>query len=257
MAEKMIQKLRKMRQGGRLLAEVMSEALKAAQPGVSLKEINQLVEELIRKKGGKASFKKVAGYHWASCINLNAGVVHGIPQDRKIKEGDLVSLDIGFYYQGYHTDMAYSFRAGESSFPSRDPFLQAGRRALKKAIKAVKSGGRIGNISQAIQKEIEKAGFRCVETLTGHGIGHRLHEDPFIPCLLLRRISQTPQIKPGMALAIEVIYVAGSPQLKEGPDGWTISTQDGKIAALFEKTIFVKPSNIEVLTPYSWEKNAR
>ncbi len=173
-------------------------------------------------------------------------------------EGDLVSLDLGIFYQGFHTDAAYTFWLGKPFFYFRkDPFLLAGRKALEEAIESIKPGKNIGDISEAIQRRIEGAGFSCIASLTGHGIGRKLHAKPSIPCLLVVKKEETPPIRSGMALAIEIIYAEGRPEIITAEDGWTISTKDGKMAALFEKTVFVKQSKAEVLTPYIWEENAR
>jgi len=249
-------KLRAMRAGGKILAEVMAAAIKFVQPGISLLEVEKFIDSRIREKGGQPSFKMVPDYQWASCINLNEGIVHGVPDQKKFSSGDVVSLDMGAFYQGYHTDMAYTFQLNPKT--SEERFLKAGKKALSEAIKAVKPGNRIGDVSETIQKVIEGAGYSCVETLTGHGIGKKLHQDPYIPCFLRGKKEETVEITPGMALAIEVIYMKGKPDLITNQDGWTMETRDGKISALFEKTIFVRKNNkAEILSPFFLEKNVQ
>lgn len=250
-----LKKYKKMQEGGRILSEVMFESLDFCVPGRSLAEIDQFIEKKIREKKAFPSFKKVKGYKWASCLNLNEGVVHGIPHPQvRIKSGDYLSIDIGVFYSGYHTDMAYTLKVGEER---EDEFLAWGKKALRKATEAAKSGGRVGLISKNIQKTIQQAGYTCVKSLTGHGIGRRLHQAPFIPCFLNSPIEKTPLINPGEALAIEVIYTQGKDKLITDQDGWTIKTEDGKISALFEKTIFVDNSQVKVLTPFFWEEDVQ
>lgn len=240
-----------MKEGGQKLALVFAEVVKRIKPGVALKKLDDLAGELIIKQGGFPSFKTVKGYHWTTCININEGVVHGIPNDYQIKEGDLVSLDMGMLYKGFHTDMARTLcvRMQNSKCKSQDEkFLEAGREALKAAIKAAKAGNRVGHISAAIEKVIRKAGFSPVEDLTGHGVGKKLHEDPQIPCFLAQPINKTPVLQPGMTLAIEVIYTWGKPDLVLAEDGWTIKTADGKPAGLFENTVLITKKEPVILT---------
>ena len=234
-----------MKEGGRRLALVMKEALLSIKPGLSLFEIDQNIEKLILKNGGQPSFKTVPDYHWASCLNVNQGVVHGVPSDYRLKENDLLSLDIGFFFKGFHTDMATTVYLKDQ----KDIFLETGKRALKKAIKAARIGNRVGHISQAMEKEIRKAGFSPVEVLTGHGVGKKLHEKPSIPCLLLEPVESTPKLEEGMTLAVEVIYTQRNSEVVLTKDNWTIETADGKLAGLFEKTIAVQSGKPLILTP--------
>lgn len=246
---KTLREIEIMKEGGERLAQVLEQVLKAVKPGVNLKELDRLVESLIEKKGGKPSFKMVKGYNWATCININQGVVHGIPGDYRLKDGDLVSLDLGMFYQGLHTDAARTKRVTPPRWPGGTPrtvgraevneFLKAGKKALQSAIKAARPGNRVGHISAAIEKEIKKAGFIPIEALTGHGIGKKLHEPPQIPCFLRNPIRETPLLKPGMTLAIEVIYAQGKPEVILKGDNWTVETVDGQLAGLFEDTMVV------------------
>lgn len=235
------------KESGRRLALVMREALLLIKPGLSLSEIDRKIEKLILKNGGKPSFKMVPDYHWASCLNINQGIVHGVPNDYSLKEKDLLSIDIGFFWQGFHTDMARSVLVGKGTKKASN-FLDVGERTLKKAIKEAKVGNRIGHISLAIEKGVRQAGYSPVEVLTGHGVGRRLHEEPQIPCLLRENLKDTPQIKSGMVLAIEVIYTQGSPDLILGQDNWTLETKDGLFGGLFEDTICVRQGKTQILT---------
>ena len=243
---------------GQKLSQIFFKTLKEIKPGKKLSEVNRVAEELIVQSGGKAGFKTVRDYQWACCLNLNEGVVHGIPDEKRIKEGDLVSLDMGLWYRDWHTDMAYTITAGQPlSSVWKNLFLKTGRIALKKAVKKARAGGQVKDISRAIEKTIKKAGFWPVETLTGHGIGKRLHQPPFIPCVVRGSEEENFLLKAGQALAIEVIYLKEKSSLVTDSDGWTIKARSGKIAGLFEETIFIKGSRVQVLTPFFWEKNVQ
>jgi len=241
-----------LKQGGEKLSWVLRQILKETKPQVALCQLDKLATELIKKQGGQPSFKKVPGYHWATCINVNDGVVHGIPGNYRLQKNDLVSVDIGMFYEGLHTDMARTIRLKERKDRKEesDKFLAVGEKTLEKAIKVAKAGNRVGHISQVIEKELKKAGFSPVEVLTGHGVGKELHEDPMIPCFLSEEIKKTPLLKEGMVLAIEVIYTQGQPDLIIDDDQWTMRTADGKLAGLFEKTIAVGKKGSFVLTPF-------
>jgi methionyl aminopeptidase len=241
-----------LKQGGEKLSWVLRQILKETKPQVALCQLDKLATELIKKQGGQPSFKMVPGYHWATCINVNDGVVHGIPGNYRLQKNDLVSVDIGMFYEGLHTDMARTIRLKEPKDRKEesDKFLAVGEKTLEKAIKVAKAGNRVGHISQVIEKELKKAGFSPVEVLTGHGVGKELHEDPMIPCFLSEEIKKTPLLKEGMVLAIEVIYTQGQPDLIIDDDQWTMRTADGKLAGLFEKTIAVGKKGSFVLTPF-------
>ena len=243
----------KMQAGGVKLAQVLAELIKSVRAGQTLMEIENQAWQLIEKQGGKPGFAMVPGYKWATCLNLNEGIVHGIPNDTVIKPQDLLTIDIGMFYQGFHTDMSYTFQVETQKDKKVKHFLDTGKKALQAAIKQVKPGNRIGHISQAMQTIVEAQGYSCMTELTGHGIGRQLHEYPFIPCILQTDIDQTPIIKPGMTLAIEVLYAQGKADMITDPqDGWTIRTQDGKMAAVFEKTIAVIGDGCLILTPHDF-----
>jgi methionyl aminopeptidase len=248
-----------MTEGGKKLGLVMKEVLAGVEPGVMLSTLDKLAESLIIKAGGQSSFKMVKGYHWATCININQGVVHGIPGDYRIKSGDLFSVDIGLYYRGFHTDMARTvwMQNPKSCLPAGRPdilnpnFLEAGEKALKEAIRVVKQGNYLGQISRAIEQVIRQAGYEPVKELTGHGVGKNLHEEPMIPGFLAKDIRETPILKTGMTLAIEVIYAQKKPDLVIKDDGWTIETEDGSLAGLFEDTIAISGCGIQNLTGFN------
>lgn len=239
------QEIEIMRRGGRILAGVMDRVLAAAKPGVKTKKLDALAEKLIKKAGAKPSFKMVDNYQWASCINLNDGLVHGVPGDEQIKAGDLVTIDLGVYYQGFHTDMARTLWVGGVTI---NRFLETGQMALEKATAMALVGNHVGHISRAIQQTVEKAGYNVSRKFTGHGIGKKLHQEPKIPCFLEGKIKATAKLKPGMVLAIEVIYVQGQPEVKIDRDGWSAKTKDGQLAALFENTVLVTKARPKVIT---------
>jgi len=231
-----------MAEGRRRLRKVLSQVIQAGQPGVNLVELDQLAESLIKKQGGQPSFKMVPGYQWATCLNINQGVVHGVPNRYRLKAGDLLSVDLGIFYKGFHTDEAWTIQLATRNsqlVTENDKFLEAGKKALKAAILAAKPGNRVGHISQAIEREIKKSDFLPVRALTGHGVGRSLHEEPQIPCYLAKKIKTTPLLKKGMVLAIEVIYTRDKQDLVLLDDNWTFETEDGSLAALFEKTVFL------------------
>lgn len=233
--------------GGKKLAEIKDELFKLIEIGVKASEIEKLANGLIDKSGGQASFKMVPGYKWATCVNVNEGVVHGIPHDTiKFKKEDLVSVDIGLFYKGFHTDTSFSKYLGND--PEVVKFMKAGKSALKMAINKAKIGNRIFDISEQIENILESAGYKPIKALVGHGIGKKLHEDPHIPCITQGDRKNSPKIQKGNVFAIEVMYTIDNHNIKKEPDGWTISTSDGKISALFEETVAVTKSGTRVLT---------
>jgi methionyl aminopeptidase len=236
-----------MRVGGQKLAKIMTRLLKEVKPGVALISIDQLADRLIVEEGGQASFKMVRDYRWATCINLNSGVVHGIPDGTIIKAGDLVSIDIGIYYRGFNTDMSWS-KSADEPVTTTGKFLRAGEETLKLAIDQLKPGHHVSDISKVIQTNLNRFGYSPVKELTGHGVGRKLHEEPMIPGFAPKNIGPTPLLVPGMVLAIEIIYAMGSPQVFLEEDGWTIGTADGSLSGLFEKTVAITETGPYVLT---------
>lgn len=235
-----------MQLGGQKLAKIFKELLLMVKPGVKISEIERKAWHLIEKEDGQPSFAMTPKYNWATCINLNEGIVHGIPDEERIKKGDLVSLDVGIYYKGFHTDCSWTIEVGTKK---QKKFLNAGKKALKEAIREARPGKRIGDISQKIEKIIKSKGYSPIKKYTGHGVGRKLHEPPSTPCFLKEKIKKTPLIKPGMTLAIEVIYSAGSPEIIiDQKDGWTAKTCDGSLAACFEETIAVTKNKPLILT---------
>lgn len=227
-----------MMKSGEILRKSVDELLPQVHEGMTTSEVDELAERIIRNNGGLPSFKKVPGYTWTTCLPINEQIVHTTPTERKLKKGDLLTIDIGVYYQGFHTDYATSFVIGESSKPEISKFLEVGEKALDKAIEVAKKSAYIGEISQSIEQDIYGNGYFILHELTGHGIGKDLHEAPYVPGVLDRPIEKTYKIQSGLVIAVEVIYSMGTEEIKhEEGDDWSIVTSDGSISACFEKTI--------------------
>lgn len=236
-----------MAEGGKILAYVRDELFKIVAPGVTAWDVEMAADRLIKEKGAFPSFKKVQGYSWATCINVNTGVVHGIPRKETVfEDGDVVSVDVGVFYKGFHTDTAVTKYLGKD--PKIVKFLETGRRALNNAIKQAKAGNTIGDIAKAYQDTLNRASLNPVRSLTGHGVGKNLHEDPYIPCFTSNSASERVKIVPGMTLALEVMYTFGSGDLTLDNDGWTLRTKDAKLAALFEETVAIGVTGTSILT---------
>jgi methionyl aminopeptidase len=240
-----------MREGGKRIGAVLRQLLDMSLPGVSLLTIEEAAQEGIRKAGGTPSFMTVGDYKWATCLCINDEVVHGIPTKRKLADGDVFTIDIGMIFDGLHTDTAYSKYISFSSYVPDviEKFLSTGEQTLERAIAQAKNGNRIGHISSAIEQGIEPAGYHVVRTLVGHGVGKALHEEPQIPGLLRTDISRTPLLTTGMTIAIEVIYGEGTGSVVyANDDGWTISTRDVSMSAVFEHSVVVGEAGGQILT---------
>jgi methionyl aminopeptidase len=236
-----------MREGGSKLAKVRDRLFEEVQEGVSAAIIENLASELIAAEGGEASFKMVPRYKWATCININDGVVHGIPHAHIVfKNGDIVSVDVGMSYKGFHTDTSFSKLIGDA--PQKQMFLDVGKESLYNAIAAAKPGNRVRDISYAMEQTLRKHDLNPIRALTGHGIGKNLHEDPAIPCFVSNGQEGQTELVEGMTLAIEVMYTNGTGELVLEDDSWTLSTKDAKIAALFEETVAVTSDGPIILT---------
>ena len=250
-----------MREGGKILSEVLFTVIDYVKPGISELELDKLAEKLILEKGGEPGFKMVEGYHHAICVSTNDAVVHGIPTSYKLKEGDIVGIDCGVYYKGFHTDMAETVKiknqkpclsADRSKIKNEekiDKFLNTGKKALEEAIRVAKIGNRIGHISKTIQSIIERDGYSVVRSLVGHGVGRKIHEEPEVPGFLTGKIEDTYLLREGMVIAIEAIYNMGSPNVVYlNNDGWSIKTKDNSLSGLFERTVAITKKGTFVLT---------
>lgn len=236
-----------MKKGGKIAALVLDNLAKNIRAGVTTAELDKIAKKLILKNGARCSFKGFGGYPACTCISVNNEVVHGIPSNKKLKNGDIVGVDVGIYLDGFHTDTAATFACGKISAPDQK-LLKITKNSLTKAIKAIKPGVHLGDISSVIQKEIEKAGFGVVRDLTGHGVGAQLQEPPAIPNFGKAGVGAI--LKEGMTLAIEPMVTEGDWRIKIKDDGWTVVTADAKNAAHFEHSVAVTKTGAEVLTSF-------
>ncbi len=237
-----------MQAGGKILSDVMWELVKHVKPGVSEIELDRLAEKLIIEKGGEPGFKRVDGYKYTICVSTNDAVVHGIPSEYKLKDGDIIGIDCGVFLGGFHTDMSETVIVGKVD-EKTEKFLKIGKLALNEAIKQAVVGNRVGNISVTIEGIVENNGYSVVESLVGHGVGKELHEEPEIPGYLYSKIEKTPLLKEGMVIAVEVIYNMGKPDLVMDSDGWTLRTKDGSLGGLYERTLAITKNGPLILTP--------
>lgn len=249
------EEIKQMKIGGKILSDVLYEVVKAAKPGVTEIELDAMAERMIRERGGEPGFKRVPGYKNTICACTNEVIVHGIPRKYALQDGDVICIDCGVYYGGFHTDMAETVKVGSlkdrAEDEAVDKFLEVGKRALNEAVKVAVVGNRIGHISQTIQRIVEEEnGYGVLRTLIGHGVGHELHEEPEVPGILFGKIEKTPLLQEGMTIAIEVIYNMGSPDaVYEGSDDWTIITADGSLSSVFERSVLITKNGPELLTP--------
>ncbi len=234
-----------MTEGAKILAQIMKELEKKIEPGISTNELNMAAESHIFKLGAKPSFKGYQGFPAALCVSLNEEVVHGIPSSRKLKEGDLVSLDLGLFLNGFHSDMARTFSVGEISFEAQR-LLRVTKKSLKVATRKVKPGNKIGAISNTVQRYVESQEFNVVRDLCGHGIGKELHEEPQI--LNYGKRSDGPVLKEGMVLCLEPMVTVGGYEIKQGEDGFSFVTEDGSLSCHFEDEVLVTRDGCQVLT---------
>ncbi len=238
-----------MAEGGERLRKVVKALLNKIDVGITTREINRIAEDLIKEQDGESSFNKVKGYSWSTCLPINEQVVHTPPSDRKLKQGDVLTVDIGMFFKGFHTDFATTFVVGGEPDGETSRFLETGKRALSKAIKQAKAGNRLGDISQAIEKEVYSQGYFIVKELTGHGIGRQLHEDPYVFGFQEKPIEKTLKIQPGLVIAIEVIYSKGSEEMAyEKDEDWSIISADRSLSACFEHTVAITEKQTLVLT---------
>jgi len=234
-----------MREAGRIVAETLREVSRAIRPNITTKELDQIAEDYIRSQGAVPSFKGYNGFTGSICASVNEELVHGIPGPRKLKEGDIITLDIGAQYKGYHADSAWTYGVGEISEEAKR-LLEVTEKALYAGLAEAKPDARLYTISHAIQQVVEEAGFSIVREYVGHGVGKELHEEPQIPNYGIP--GKGPRLKPGMVLAIEPMVNAGERYVKTLADNWTVVTVDGSLCAHFEHTIAITPDGYEILT---------
>lgn len=234
-----------MKEGGEILAQILLELEARIEPELPTKVIDDWTRRLCLKYGVKPSFLGYRDYPSSICVSLNDEVVHGIPNKTRLKIGDLVSLDLGIYYKGYHTDSAITFGLGEIS-EKQKKLIEVTKSALDIGINQAVLGKRIGDIGYVIQNFVEAKGFNVVRALVGHSIGLSIHEDPLIPNFGLK--NEGPKIREGMTLAIEPMITEGGHDVYQDDDGWTYKTSDGSLATHFEHTIYVTRDKPVILT---------
>jgi methionyl aminopeptidase len=232
-------------EGGKILAEIMKELEKKVKPGVSTRELDKVAEDLVLRFGGKCSFKGYDGFPTCLCTSVNEQIVHGVPSNRILKDGDIIGLDLGILYNGFHTDMAVTVAVGKVS-PQIRKLIHVTEKALKIGIKKAKPGNTFGDVGNAIQKYVESQGFGVVRELCGHGIGREVHEDPKI--LNYGQKGTGPEIKSGMVFCIEPMVTVGHWKLKESDDGFGYETEDGSLTCHFEHTIVAMKKGCQILT---------
>lgn len=236
-----------MAEGGKILAKIMKELEKKVRPGITTKELDKLAEELVLKFGGKCSFKGYEGFPACLCTSINEEIVHVAPSDRVLKEGDIISLDLGIQWKGFHTDLAVTLPIGKVD-PEVQRLIRITKKALKRGIKKVRPGNTIGDIGNTIQRYVESQGFNVVRDLCGHGIGKELHEEPKILNYGKRRTG--PEIKEGIVFCLEPMVTVGDWKIKKSKDGFGYETSDGSLSCHFEHTIAVTKDGCQILTEF-------
>lgn len=234
-----------MRRAGLVVAETLRDLRKMVEPGVTTRQLDAVAEKKIRSVGAYPTFKGYRGFPASICASVNDEVVHGIPSDRKLREGDIVKIDCGATLDGYVGDAAISIPVG--GVPSEiEELLQVTRESLFKALEKMVPGNRLYDVSHAVQEHVEDCGYSIVREFCGHGIGQRMHEDPQVPNY--GRPGTGPRLKEGWVLAVEPMVNAGAHEVKILPDGWTVKTKDGSVSSHFEHTIAVMEEGPVVLT---------
>ncbi len=234
-----------MRQAGKIVAAVLDELKSRVKPGMKTRELDEIAQRETEKLGAVPSFKGYHGYPASVCVSINDEIVHGIPGGRVLKEGDIVSIDFGVIYKDFQGDAAITVGVGDIS-PEAEKLLEATEGALMAGIGAAYAGGRLGDVSAAIQDYVESRGYSVVREYTGHGIGRNMHEDPQIPNFGIP--GQGPVLKKGMTLALEPMVNIGDWRTRLEDDNWTVRTSDGSLSAHFEHTIAITDEGSEVLT---------
>jgi methionyl aminopeptidase len=246
---KTLDEIQLIKEGAGILGRVHGEIARLIRPGVKTIELDRVAETFIRDHGGSPSFKNYNGFPWSLCISVNETVVHGFPGEYELKETDIITIDCGVKYKGYHSDSAYTYPLehvnGETLM-----LLQRTLDALYKGIEQAKAGQRIGDISFAIQGYVEQFGYGVVRELVGHGVGKKLHEDPEVPNYGKR--GKGVKLVEGMVIAIEPMINLGTRSVVQEPDGWTIRTSDRQPSAHFEHTVAIGKESAEILTTHGY-----
>lgn len=243
---KTAREISKMMDACRISANALRLAGEYVKPGVTTWEIDRKVREYIEKQGATPSFLGYGGFPASACISVNDVVIHGIPsKEQVLKEGDIVSVDVGAFYEGYHGDNAYTYPCGKISAEAQD-LLDVTRTSLEKGIEAAIAGNRVGDIGNAVQTYVEARSYSVVRDFVGHGVGAKLHEDPSIPNF--GRAGRGVRLLPGMTIAIEPMVCQGSYEVDILDDDWTTVTVDGKLSAHFENTVAISPDGPKIMT---------
>ena len=234
-----------LRENNLLVSATLAEVGRHIAPGVTTKELDRIAEEFIRSHGAVPAFLGYNGYPASLCVSVNENVVHGIPSDYALKEGDIVSVDVGAYYKGFHGDCAATFACGEISAEAQK-LIDVTKQSFFEGIRFAKPGHRVSDISHAIQTYVESNGFSVVRSFVGHGVGAQLHEEPEVPNF--GPAGRGPRLLPGMTLAIEPMVNVGTHEVRVLKDGWTVVTCDGKLSAHYENTVLITDGEPEILT---------
>ena len=241
-----------LRENNLLVSQALAEVGKHIKPGITTKELNRIAEDFIRSHGAIPSFLGYEGYPASACISVNEQVVHGIPSDYVIKEGDIVSVDLGTFMKGFNGDSAYTFAVGEIADDVRQ-LLEVTKEALYKGTAQAKAGNRVGDISAAVQEYAESFGYGVVRELEGHGLGRKMHEAPGVPNYGAR--GRGPLLKEGMVICIEPMITMGNRAIVFERDGWTVRTRDRKPAAHYEFAVAIRKDGPDVLTDFGIIEN--
>ena len=240
------EQIESMRAGGKILALILRELVKAAQPGVVTQDLDKLARELLKQNEVQPSFLGYTGFPSVLCTSVNDEAVHTVPSSYELKDGDVLKLDFGVIYKGLHTDSAVTIIIGKDKSPEKKKLLNVTREALYAGISEARVGNTVGDIGAAIQELVEKSGFKILKELGGHGVGETLHEEPFIPNFGQR--NQGEKLQVGMVIAIEPITAVSTWKIKDGDDGHTFVTHDGSLSAQFEHTVAITEKGPWVLT---------
>ena len=234
-----------MKEAGRITGEALALAGEAIKPGMTTKQLDTIIRHHIEKCGAKPSFLGYGGFPGSACISINDEVIHGIPSSRVIEDGDIVKVDVGAYYKGFHGDSANTFAVGNVSSEAKK-LIEVTKESFCKGIEQARPGNRVGDIGYAIQKYVEENGFSVVRKYIGHGVGAELHESPDVPNF--GTPGRGPRLCAGMTIAVEPMVNVGTHEVKEKSDKWTVVTADGKLAAHYEHSIAITDDGVIVLT---------
>ena len=235
-----------MRQAGRITGEALLKAGEAVRPGVTTKHLDDIIRAYIEKCGAKPSFLGYAGFPGSACISVNDQVIHGIPsKDKVLRDGDIVKIDVGAFYRGFHGDSANTFAVGEIPDEAKR-LIEVTKESWRRGVDAIKPGGRVGDVGHAVESHVKKFGYSVVRRYVGHGVGHELHEDPEVPNY--GTPGRGPRLCEGMVIAIEPMVNVGWPDVIELSDGWTVLTKDHSLSAHYEHTVAITENGVEILT---------